>query len=96
MAWDHQEQQRALGAAGACQAVAALLRHPRVLADAVLLEKTLRAVCVLCCHGITPDTLDDANEEALVGCRVHEGMVEFSVCLHNLSAVDMHILMGLS
>ena len=73
LAWGHKEQQRALGAAGACQAVAALLRVPRVVADTTLLEKILQAVVVLCRHGILLDTRDEANEQALAEERTCEG-----------------------
>ena len=73
LAWGHKEQQRALGAAGACQAVAALLRAPGVQTHAALLEKSLWAVCVLCRHGITPDTRDEANEQALTLAGACEG-----------------------
>ena len=73
LAWGHKDQQRALGAAGACQAVAALLRAPGVQTHAALLEKSLWAVCVLCRHGITPDTRDEANEQALSLAGACEG-----------------------
>ena len=75
LAWGHKEQQRALGAAGACQAVAALLRAPRVVLDTTLLEKTLQAVCVLCRHGILPDTRDEANEQMLGAEGACEGLI---------------------
>ena len=73
LAWGHKEQQRALGAAGACQAVAALLWAQGVQTHAGLLEKSLRAVRVLCRHGITPDTRDEANEQALTLAGACEG-----------------------
>ena len=73
LAWGHKEQQRALGAAGACQAVAALMRAPRMQSDPVLLEKSLRAVRVLCRYGIRKDTRDEANEQALAAAGACEG-----------------------
>ena len=75
LAWGRKEQQRALGAAGACQAVAALLRVPRVVADTTLLEKILQAVCVLCQHGISSDTRDEANEQMLAEEGACEGWI---------------------
>ena len=86
LAWGHKEQQRALGAAGACQAVAALLRAPGVQTHAALLEKSLRAVHVLCRHGITLDTRDEANEKALVAAGACEGESMFRFYLYSLSS----------
>ena len=73
LAWGHKEQQRALGAAGACGPVAALLNVPSVLGDAELLEKSLLGVRVLCRHGKGKKTRDKANEKALAAAGACEG-----------------------
>ena len=73
LAWGHKEQQRALGAAGACEPVAALLNAPSVLGDAGLLEKSLLGVRVLCRHGKGTDTRDEANEKTLAAAGACEG-----------------------
>ena len=80
LAWGYKEQQRALGAAGACGPVAALLRSPGVLGDVGLLENSLRAVCVLCfCGAVSVETRDAENRLALGAAGACEG--DFSVFL---------------
>ena len=78
LAWRQKKQQRALGAAGACKVLAALLRAPRVVMNIVLLQKTLQAICVLCRHGIEKDTRDEANEQALAAEGACEGTNGFN------------------
>ena len=73
LAWGNGAQQRALGAAGACEVVAALLAAPLTLEEASLAEKSLRAVQVLCRHGIGRETRDELNETVLASAGVCPG-----------------------
>ena len=72
-AWGSGLRQRALGAAGACEVVAALLAAPLTLEEASLAEKSLRAMQVLCRHGADKSTRDELNEAALGAAGVCPG-----------------------
>ena len=71
LAWGNEERQRAL--APASSSVVALLRAAAALPNVVLVEKSLRAVRVLCRYGKAKSSRNEIAESALVSAGACEG-----------------------
>ena len=71
LAWGNEERQRAL--APASSSVVALLRAAAALPNVVLVEKSLRAVRVLCRYGKALSTRNEIAEAALISAGACEG-----------------------
>ena len=71
LAWGNEERQRAL--APASSSVVALLRAAAALPNVVLVEKSLRAVRVLCRYGKEFSTRNENAEAALISAGACEG-----------------------